>query len=59
MNAKRHARHDAGARDEPARPSRRQLHHTRSFWVALVLMLLAITIYVLSGDLAWQPRIGG
>jgi hypothetical protein len=29
------------------------------FWVGLFMMLLAITIYVLSDDLAWRPRIKG
>ena len=26
------------------------------FWVALFMMLAAISIYVLSDDLSWQPR---
>jgi len=45
----------------PARPSVhhpywRRAHHDWRFWVALVLMLVAITIYVLSDDLAFLPR---
>ncbi len=56
MNANKHGRHRGGAQ-EPARLNWRRLHHTRLFWVGLFMMLLAITIYVLSDDLAWQPRI--
>jgi hypothetical protein len=58
MSVHKHARHHGGAQ-EPARPSWRRLHHSRLFWVGLFLMLLAITIYVLSDDLAWRPRVRG
>ncbi|MGH6830343.1 MAG: hypothetical protein ACREDG_04240 [Methylocella sp.] len=58
MNMNKHPRHHRGAQ-EPARQNWRRLHHTRLFWIGLFLMLLAITIYVLSDDLAWQPRIKG
>ena len=34
----------------------RQAHHDWRFWVGMVLMLAAITIYVLSDDLAFPPR---
>ena len=37
-------------------PYWRRAHHDWRFWVALVLMLAAITIYVLSDDLALLPR---
>jgi hypothetical protein len=55
MNVNKHARHHGGA--EPARLNWRRVHHTRLFWVDLFLMLVAITVYVMSDDLAWQPRI--
>jgi hypothetical protein len=32
------------------------LHRQWWFWVGLILMLIAITIYVLSDDLAFLPR---
>ena len=35
----------------------RRMHHDWRMWVGLVLMLAAITIYVLSEDLAWLPHI--
>jgi hypothetical protein len=59
MNRNKHARHHGGAEEAPARLNWRRLHHTRLFWAGLILMLLAITIYVLSDDLAWRPRLRG
>jgi hypothetical protein len=35
----------------------RRMHHDWRMWVGLVLMLAAITIYVLSQDLAWLPHL--
>jgi hypothetical protein len=32
------------------------MHHDWRMWVGLVLMLAAITIYILSEDLAWLPH---
>jgi hypothetical protein len=34
----------------------KRAHHDWRFWVALVLMFLAITVYVLSDNLAFVPR---
>jgi hypothetical protein len=39
-----------------APPYWRRMHHDWRFWVALVLMLAAITIYILSENLAWLPH---
>jgi hypothetical protein len=36
---------------------RRRIHHSPIFWVAVVLFLAAITIYVLSDDLSWRPQL--
>lgn len=58
MSVNKHTRHHDRA-PEPARPDWRRLHHSRLFWVGLFMMLLAITIYVLSDDLAWRPRLKG
>jgi uncharacterized iron-regulated membrane protein len=52
-----HPRHHGGAEDPSVRRDWRRLHHSRLFWVGLFMMLLAITIYVLSDDLAWRPRL--
>jgi hypothetical protein len=35
----------------------RRIHHSPWFWVGVVLFLAAITIYVLSDDLSWRPRV--
>jgi len=32
------------------------MHRDWRFWIGAVLMLAAIGIYVMSGDLAWIPR---
>jgi len=37
-------------------PYWRRAHHDWRFWAGLILMLAAITIYVLSDDLALLPR---
>jgi hypothetical protein len=37
-------------------PYWKRAHHDWRFWVGLVLMLAAITIYALSDDLALVPR---
>jgi len=33
------------------------IHHSPLFWIGVVLFLTAITIYVLSDDLSWRPRV--
>jgi len=38
-------------------PYWRRMHHDWRVWVGLVLMLAAITIYILSEDLAWLPHL--
>jgi hypothetical protein len=57
MSVNKHTRHHGGSEGRASRPDWRRLHHSRLFWVGLSMMLLAITIYVLSDDLAWRPRI--
>ena len=37
------------------RPYWRRAHHDWRFWVAMVMMLLAISTYVLTLDLSWRP----
>lgn len=38
-------------------PYWKRAHHDWKFWVALILMLAAMMIYVMSDDLAFVPRI--
>jgi hypothetical protein len=61
MDETKHSSHQHGT---PARESIhhdppaywRRAHHDWRFWVALFFMLTAITIYILSDDLALMPR---
>jgi hypothetical protein len=39
------------------RPYWKRAHHDWRLWVALIMMLAAITIYVLSEDLAFLPHL--
>jgi hypothetical protein len=59
MSVHKHTRHEGGDERRSGRPDWRRLHHSRLFWVGLFMMLLAITIYVASDDLAWRPRLRG
>ncbi len=55
MSESKHRHH---ATPEPANavPYWKRAHHDWRFWVGLVLMLLAISVYVLSDNLAFVPR---
>lgn len=35
----------------------RRIHHSPLFWLGVLLFLVAITVYVLSDDLSWRPRV--
>jgi hypothetical protein len=50
--------HHHGETHKPAAPRRnwKHVHHSPMFWIAVVLFLAAITIYVLSDDLSWRPQ---
>jgi hypothetical protein len=37
-------------------PYWKHAHHDWRFWIGLILMLVAITIYVMSDDLAFLPH---
>ena len=37
-------------------PYWRRMHRDWRFWVGAILMFAALSIYVLSGDLAWVPQ---
>jgi hypothetical protein len=32
------------------------MHRDLLFWVGVILMAAALSVYVLSGDLAWGPK---
>jgi len=49
-------RHHPTPESESAAPYWKRAHHDWRFWVGLVLMLLAITVYVLSDNLAFVTR---
>lgn len=34
----------------------KRMHRDWRFWIGAVLMAAALSVYVLSGDLAWVPR---
>jgi len=57
MTGSKHNREgNRGAEGEPdAGPYWRRMHQDWRFWVGAVLMMAAIAIYVMSGDLAWVP----
>jgi hypothetical protein len=57
MTGNKHNREgNSGAEGEPdAGPYWRRMHQDWRFWVGAVLMMAAIAIYVMSGDLAWVP----
>jgi hypothetical protein len=46
--------HDS--REPDPGPYWRRMHRDWRFWVGAILMFAAISVYVLSGDLAWVPR---
>jgi len=49
--------HHGGAPKPVRRRDWRRIHHSPLFWVAVLLCLAAIMIYVLSNDLSWRPRL--
>jgi hypothetical protein len=63
MNKNNHNHYGQGGPDSESvhhgfhRPYWKHGHHDWRLVVAVSLMLVAITIYVMSYDLAWRPRI--
>ena len=47
---------DKGPTQEVRRRNWKHIHHSPLFWAGLALCLMAISIYVLSGDLSWRPH---
>jgi hypothetical protein len=62
MNKIKHSHHRHGDPDSDSiqhgfhRPYWKHAHHDWRLVVAVVLMLVAAIIYVMSDDLAWRPR---
>ena len=48
--------HSGNSGEPDAGPYWRRMHRDWRFWVGALLMFGAVSIYVLSGDLAWVPR---
>jgi hypothetical protein len=62
MNKIKHNRHQRGSPDSDSvhhgfhRPYWKHAHHDWRLIVAVLLMLVAVFIYVMSDNLAWRPR---
>ena len=60
MSQTQHGQMQGGAQNQEERHSRspywRQMHHHWYFWVAMLLMLVAIVNYVMTEDLSLVPR---
>jgi hypothetical protein len=55
-NSHHDGHHHGGAPKPAPRRKWKHVHHSPIFWIAVVLFLAAITIYVLSDDLSWRPQ---
>jgi hypothetical protein len=42
----------------PTRRDWRKIHHSPLFWIGVAMFVAAITVYVLSDDLSWRPKVG-
>jgi hypothetical protein len=61
MNDHKHGHHPHGEQDRDDvhrdhRPYWKRAHRDWRLWGAVLVMLVAMTIYVMSNDLAWWPR---
>jgi hypothetical protein len=62
LNKTKHGHHHPAEPDEESvhhgfhRPYWKHAHYDWRLWVAVSLMLVAVSIYVMSDDLAWRPR---
>jgi hypothetical protein len=43
-------------KDHGHRPYWKRAHHDWKFWIAIILMLIAMWVYVRSNDLSLRPR---
>ena len=49
---------ESGTVQQSNRPYWKRAHRDWRFWIALLLMIAAMIIYVVSEDFAWLPRNG-
>jgi hypothetical protein len=62
LNKTKHSHHQHGVPDSDNvhhgfhRPYWKHAHHDWRLVVAVLLMLVAVIVYVMSDDLAWRPR---
>jgi hypothetical protein len=62
MNRTKHHHHQHGSPDSERaphgfhRPYWKHAHHDWRLWVAVIVMLVAVTTYVMTDDLSWRPR---
>jgi hypothetical protein len=54
-NHHHHPEADSDNVQHDRRPYWKHVHHDWRFWVAVLLMLAAMVIYVMSDDLRWRP----
>jgi hypothetical protein len=47
--------HQHGGPDVASRPRWKRIHHSPFFWIAAVFILLAMTVYVVTDNLAFRP----
>jgi hypothetical protein len=47
--------HQHGGPDAAARPRWKRMHHSPFFWIAAAFILLAMIVYVVTGDLSFRP----
>jgi hypothetical protein len=62
MNEMQHNHHqhgdpNGGNMNQGHRPYWTRAHRDWRVWVGVILMLAAMMIYLMTGDLAWRPRI--
>ena len=51
-----HGESDSDSVRKMQRPYWKRAHHDWRFWIALLLMIAAMIVYVVSEDFAWLPR---
>ena len=47
--------HQHGGPDVASRPRWKRIHHSPFFWIAAAFILLAMTVYVVTDNLAFRP----
>jgi hypothetical protein len=58
MSKHHHNPHEGHSSGNAPGTGRKPLHHDWRFYAAGLCILVALLVYLLSGDLAFQPRVG-